>query len=200
MKKTLFFVGPHACGKSYFAYKYVNNANEYIEIIDTGPIMRRLHAEQSPDIPIGQWVDNLEQEYGPNITNELICKEIQRLYNNNQYNVIFLIGFRSLEGIEFAINSLNIIDYKILYIDADIELLYDNYISREGFIEFDAFKEKLNMELQSGLDVLKEEALTNKNDNYIYFYKKSNLDDLSDVVSQFVNNIDAPVLRRGKND
>lgn len=57
MKKVLFLVGPHASGKTYSSREYIAK-NENIGMIDTGPIMRRIHKEMDPDTSMGDWVKN----------------------------------------------------------------------------------------------------------------------------------------------
>lgn len=58
MKKVLFLVGPHASGKTYSSREYIAK-NKNIGMIDTGPIMRRIHREMDPDISMGDWVKKI---------------------------------------------------------------------------------------------------------------------------------------------
>ena len=107
MKKVLFLVGPHASGKTYSSREYIAK-NKNIGMIDTGPIMRRIHKEMDPDISMGDWVKKLEVQYGKDITSQLISNEIGKIMSNDECDKFILIGFRTLEGIAFTIQHLNI--------------------------------------------------------------------------------------------
>ena len=55
MKKFLFLTGPHAVGKSYT----ISELSKDIDIIifDTGPTMRKIHSQKSPNKKILEWVE-----------------------------------------------------------------------------------------------------------------------------------------------
>lgn len=197
MKKILFLIGPHASGKTYSSIEYVN-INKECKMIDTGPIMRRIHDQHNKEISIGEWVEQLEIIYGKNITSKIISTEIENIINNSEYDNYILIGFRTLEGIKYVINYLNIEDYSILYVDASLELLYSNYIKRENKkITKEEFSKYLNDELNSGLSELREMAL--KNDNSIeYYYKTSNNNDLVEQLNYYFKPTKKKILKKEK--
>lgn len=180
MKKILFLVGPHASGKTYSTNIYLSK-HEGIDMIDTGPIMRSLHKNDAPDITFGEWVNELEKKYGKDITSNLISKEIEKAMTKSFNENFVIVGFRSIEGIQYAINYLGITDYNILYIDASRELLYKNFITRtKKDLSYEDFNIYLDNELDSGLGKLKTLADLGKID---YFYKLANEDDFSSKLS-----------------
>lgn len=186
MEKVLFLVGPHASGKTYSSREYIEK-NKNVKMIDTGPIMRELHKKNNPDITIGEWVKNLETRYGENITSQLISNEIAKIMYNNPDNKFILIGFRTLEGIEFTIKDLNIENFSILYVDGSPKLLYKNYLKRENKnISFEKFEEYLQDELNNGLLKLRDIALNY--DIVDYYYRFSNND-------AFEEKIDSHLMR-----
>lgn len=188
MKKVLFLIGPHASGKTYTSKEYINE-NQDCQMIDTGPIMRKIHNQYSKETTMGEWVKNLEEIYGKNITSHIISTEIEKIINNSECNNYILIGFRTLSGIKYAINHLNIEDYSILYIDASLELLHSNYLKRENKnISQEEFNKYINDELNSGLRELKELA-ANENSTIEYYYRTSNNDSLKGKISMHFESI-----------
>lgn len=194
MKKVLFLVGPHASGKTYSSREYIAK-NKNIGMIDTGPIMRRIHKEMDPDISMGDWVKKLEVQYGKNITSQLISNEIGKIMSNDDCDKFILIGFRTLEGIAFTIQHLNIEDFSILYVDATQELLYQNYLAREKKnISFEDFKNYLQNELNSGLTKLREMALNGEMIDY--YYRFSNDDSFEEKIDSHLTNCEIKKLRK----
>lgn len=198
MKNVLFLVGPHASGKTYSTRELINRKELQDTImIDTGPIMRKLHKESSPNTTIDMWVESLEKQHGKNITSKLISQEIGRIFAKTECNNCILIGFRSLKGIIYTIEELNIDNYNILYVDASFELLYKNYISREEKNitkpEFDVY---IQDELNSGLGVLKNIALNN-NQLIDYYYRESNEDNFENIILKYIEP-DKPLIKRRK--
>lgn len=178
--KVLFLVGPHASGKTFTAKKYVLG-KEDIKMVDTGPIMRSIHNNVSPNTTMAEWVSNLEKQYGKDATSHLISTEIGKVMMDLSCDKFILIGFRTIEGILYTIEHLNIEDYSVLYVDASDELLFNNYLAREKKnISFEEFKRYLDNELKSGLINLKRNAL--KNESIDYFYKLSNEDPLEEKI------------------
>ncbi len=196
--KTLFLVGPHASGKTYSTKEAIKRMGlQNTTMIDTGPIMRKLHKESAPTKTINVWVEDLEKKYGKGITSKLICDEIKRIMDSvDSENCIIVIGFRSIEGLMYTIETLNITDYNILYVDASFELLYQNYSSREGNKKTrEEFAVYLQEELNSGLGVLRDMALNN-NGMIDYYYRDSNDDDFENYLLQYL----APgkILKKGE--
>lgn len=179
-------VGPHASGKTYSSREYIAK-NKNIGMIDTGPIMRRIHKEMDPDISMGDWVKKLEVQYGKDITSQLISNEIGKIMSNDECDKFILIGFRTLEGIAFTIQHLNIEDFSILYVDATQELLYQNYLAREKKnISFEDFKNYLQNELNSGLTKLRKMALNGEMIDY--YYRFSNDDSFEEKIDSHLTN------------
>ena len=184
--KLLFIVGPHASGKTFSTNYYLSKREiNDVVTIDTGPIMRRLHQESNPNIHISEWVKQLEEKYGKNVTSSLITGEINKIIIQGNYDNAVLIGFRTIESIKYLIRALDIYDFNILYVDAKSELLYSNYLKREHKdIKFSEFEQYLNDELQSGLINLKDLAMS-KAIYFDYFYKKTNDDSFEDKIINF---------------
>ena len=195
MNKVLFLVGPHACGKNYSSTKYVEKRDD-VEMIDTGPIMRKLHKDNAPEISMGDWIKKIEFEYGKDITSKLILNEIEKVIINSNCNNFIIIGFRSIEGIFYVIEHLNLTDYGILYIDAPDELLYENFLKREKKeISFREFKDYLVEEFNSGLRKIKDEALLE--DALVdYYYRNSNSDIFECKIDNYFTNKKVKKLRR----
>lgn len=194
MEKVLFLVGPHASGKTYSSEEYIMK-NKNVRMIDTGPIMREIHKKNNPDITIGEWVKNLEARYGENITSQLISNEIAKIMYNNKDNKFILIGFRTLEGIEFTIKALDIENFSILYVDASPELLYQNYLKREKKnISFEKFKEYLQNELNNGLIKVRDIALNY--DTIDYYYRFSNNDSLEEKIDSHLMGGKEKILKK----
>ena len=183
MKKVLFLVGPHASGKTYSSKEFIKGKDNFC-IVDTGPIIRQLHREQAPDLFFGDWIANLEEKYGKNITSDLICNEIGKIFYNEKYENIIIIGFRTFPGIKYTIDKLNIDDYNILYVDAPNELLYKNYLKREStFLSFDDFMLKLEAELDSGLLELRNMALS-RDCPVDYYYRTTDYDKFEEKIGE----------------
>lgn len=193
--KFIFLVGPHACGKTYSSEEYVN-ANNDSGMIDTGPIMRKLHNNSNPNISIGTWIRNLEEKYGNNITSDLISNEIEKIISNSECENFILIGFRTLEGIFYTINHLDLDNYSILYVDAPTELLYSNFLSREKkSLSYEEFQDYLCDELNSGLKSLKEIALSDA-DLIDYYFRSSNNDSVKGKFDMHFNKLKEKKLIR----
>ena len=73
--KILFLTGPHAIGKSYFMEDLAKTKDFFK--FDTGPEMRKMHKESGTDKPIFEWVEELEKEFGPMVTCDMLCKVLE---------------------------------------------------------------------------------------------------------------------------
>lgn len=168
MKNILFLTGPHAVGKTY-ASKEICNSYENIDMIDTGPIMRQLYKESGFGSSIGEWVATLENNFGEDITSLLIATEIKKILSESYCDNIIVIGFRSLRGILYTAKYLNLDNYHVLFVDANRELLYENFLKREkNNISYQDFENYLDEELKSGLGEIRNCAV--KNINSIKYY------------------------------
>ena len=186
--KFIFLTGPHASGKTYTTKKAIsdNNINN-VSIIDTGPIMRQIHKEKSPNTSMGEWVNLLQQQYGQDITSELISSEIEKRITNDNNDVVIVIGFRTLRGILYTVERLGIEDYKILYVDASFDLLYKNFVARTNKqISKEEFYEYLMDEQRSGLSSIRAMAVMG-NEGIDYYYRESNEDDLDKYIISYIN-------------
>ncbi len=187
--KTMFLVGPHASGKTYLANKFVSD-NKENTIIDTGPIMRRIHQEQRPDLTIDKWVEQMENLYGKDFTSSTISNEISNVISSGSVENYIIIGFRSLEGIFYTINKLNIEDYQIVYIDAPYNLLYQNFLSREKKdISFESFKEYIDLEQRKSLGKVKSFVKNASNIGVKYIYRSSNNEDISTKIFSYLKKV-----------
>lgn len=174
MKKVLFLIGPHASGKSYSSKKYISKNPETV-MIDTGPIMRKLHNQAAPELTMGEWVKSLEKKYGNNITSQIINSEIKKRMENSDASEYILIGFRTLEGIMYTMKNLELKNCSILYVDATKNLLYKNFMLRGEKMPYKEFEEYLANEEKSGLGTLKQIAL--EDSNLIDYYYRTNNND-----------------------
>lgn len=188
--KMLFLTGPHAVGKSEFMKQLAVN-NSFVQF-DTGPEMRRMHRESKSELNIFQWVDELESKYGSLVTCDMLCKVLESR-SQNEENII-VTGFRQIEGIEYMINYFKPEAYEILFIDADFELLINNFIARENMnISDDEFKEYLLSEEEWGLRTLREYVLNNP--NYCRYVKKHNNKDV--ITTDIFSNKSLKLVKSG---
>lgn len=195
--KTLFVVGPHASGKTYSIKKYLSEDSEESKktVIDTGPIMRELHKKSGTDKNIGEWVCELENQYGPEITSEIIANEIKRRIKSSGKEDSIIIGYRTFGSIDYLLRKLDIEDFKILYIDAPMSLLFSNYSRREGNKKsLNEFEKYINEEERSGLIELKAYAMLG-HENFEYFYKSNNEETFCHLLSNYFEKPKMKVLR-----
>ena len=184
--KAMFLVGPHASGKTYSAKLALQNGSlDDVLLIDTGPMIRKIHASLAPEMKLSEWVEKIEEEHGDNITDDLIIREIELELLKQKKDKCLIIGFRTLDGINYLMNHMEVDDYKVLYIDADINLLYQNYQRREKEIPYDKFLDYILEEYHSGLEELKQECMTNE--NFEYVFKTDNSFTLDEHINKFFN-------------
>ncbi len=183
--KALFLTGPHAVGKSYGVKKLQENGRlENTLIIDTGPLIRSLHKKMAPNQSFGSWIQEIEAQYGPNITNYLLVQEITAMVQQSNVDNLIVIGYRTFEGIGYFLDMMKISDYKVLYIDSSIDTLYVNYLAREKYISKEDFIAYIAQEQASGLGNLRQMALNNT-DNFEYFFKENNYVSFDPIVLKF---------------
>ena len=163
-----FISGHRGCGKSFVARKIKEKVN--CNVFDTGPIIRRVHKKYAGELSFGDWLTLGEVEYGNDFTNKIICENMN--IDNNQINIV--IGNRTLDGIRYIINYFGIEDYKICFIDGDIELFRNNYNTRES-LNFNPYEFNQVMQLENlmGIGVIKQFVKENPEEG-LYFYKKQN--------------------------
>lgn len=163
-----FISGHRGCGKSFVAkqIKQVTNCN----VFDTGPIVRSVHKRYASELSFAYWLELGEAEYGKDFTNQLICKNIE--INENELTII--IGNRTLTGIKYIIDYFGIDNYKICFIDGDIELFRNNYNTRES-LNFNPYEFNQVMQLENimGIGDIKQFVKENP-EKGLYFYKKQN--------------------------
>ncbi len=187
MTKVLYLVGPHACGKTYSSLSYAKKVGD-TAIIDTGPMMRSIHAKTCPDIPMGEWIKLLEQKNGLDISSKLISEQIKSDFERINYSKYIIIGFRSLRGIIFSAEYLGLDDYHILYLDGDSKLLYSNYLDREhNDLSFEEFCLLLHEEEKLGLIEMKKRALEG-DETIKYFYRTSINDNIEEIINDTLTN------------
>lgn len=183
--KVLFVVGPHASGKTYSIRKCINEMDDNFSIIDTGPMMREFHKNSGTSVSIGEWVKGLESIYGNDITSKMITDEIKRRVKIEQNDNVVIIGYRTIDSIKYLVDDMGILDFKILYVDAPISLLYKNYCEREGNKKtFNEFEYYINEEEKSGLIKLKAYAMCGS-EKFEYFYKKNNVENFDYSLKEF---------------
>lgn len=178
-----YLCGHRGCGKNHLASKITRNVP--IEIIDTGPIIREAYQKYKRDnISFKDWIKENEEKYGENFTNKLISKLIT-VKKGRDYIVI---GYRSIEGIEYFNRYFGIENYRIYFIDGDYELFRENYNEREKKeITKEEYGKIVEVENTMGIEKLKEFVLKNK-DKAEYYFKRKN----DDIIYQ-------DVLRKIKN-
>jgi len=197
-KNVYFIVGHHGIGKTFLIEQLSERFN--LTHIDTGPLIRRVHKDQTNgrNIDIGEWVKLGESKYGKDFTNMIICKSIESTINNSENSLIFITGNRSLAGINYISRYFSFSSKpKIIYIDAPFRLLKENYVKREKkSLTNEEFKKILDKEVDSGLNDIRNYVLSNL-DTCIYYYKEENDIYLYDTLKDQISS-DSYVLKRGK--
>lgn len=178
-----FVCGHRGCGKSYI----INQIKEQIacHVFDTGPILRESFRRLNLDMSFQEWVKINEKKYGKTFTNQIICQNIH--LNNNDISII--VGNRSMNGINYILEYFNIENYKIIYIDGDYELFRTNYNRRENKnLNISEFNSIIDLENSMGIEQI-EYFVKNNCDKGLYFFKKSNNDELSDEIMFEIKNL-----------
>lgn len=163
-----FICGHRGSGKSYVAkqIKEIINCN----LFDTGPIIRNIYKNNNNNLTFEQWINLGIRNFGENFTNKLICENMNLDINK----ISIVVGNRSLVGIKYIIDYFNINDYKICFIDGDVNLFKNNYNFRENLnVNEYEFKEIIENEKNMGIDNIKKFTIENSN-NGMYFYKTKN--------------------------
>ena len=180
-----YFCGHRGCGKNYLASQITESAP--IEIIDTGSIIREAYKKfNTNNSSFKEWMEENEKKYGENFSNMLISK-IANVKKEKDYIVI---GYRSIEGIQYLNKYSGIIDYQIYFIDGDYDLFRKNYNQREKTnISEEEYEEIVKVEETMGIDKIKEFVLNNQ-DKGRYYFKKQNDDTIyHDVIREIKERI-----------
>ena len=180
LENVYFIVGPHGVGKTYF----INEVRKERELLhlDTGPIIRDVHSRSKSSLPFGEWMKYGETCFGKDFSNIVLLKRMEQLLLENNYNGqdLFITGNRTIAGINYMIEHLNISNPVIIYLDSSFENLKNNYETREQLSLSDKqFAEVINEEKKRGLADLKKYVLDNP-DKCLYVYRENNEDVISD--------------------
>ena len=191
-----FICGHRGCGKSFTAKKIKEKIN--CNLFDTGPIIRQAHKKYAGELSFGYWLELGEAEHGKDFTNQIICQNMS--IDNNEVNII--IGNRTLVGIKYIIDYFGIEDYKICFIDGDIELFRNNYNAREN-LNFNVLEFNQVMQLENMMGIGEIEQFVKNNPNIgMYFYKEKNdttvIDRILDDINYKKNICTKKVLKRKK--
>jgi adenylate kinase family enzyme len=187
-KMFIYLVGPHGVGKSCFTGQLSKKFN--ILHIDTGPIIRSYHREANTSLSLGEWVQEKENSYGINFTNNLLLKHIQKMLKDTTEDIVIITGNRSLNGILYLNNDVAPNTKPcILYLDANKDLLKNNWQIRENrIVSNEEFDQILLDEIRQGLDDIKK-YVKNNPESCIYLEKKDNENTfIEQRVVDFLNN------------
>lgn len=188
-----FISGHRGCGKSFVAkqIKQATNCN----VFDTGPIVRAAHKHYASELSFAYWLELGEAEYGKDFTNQIICNNIN--IDKNKINII--IGNRTLTGIKYITDHFGIENYKVCFIDGDIELFRKNYNSRESLnFNFEEFNQIMQLENMMGIGEI--ENFVKKNpEKGLYFYKKQNDSSIFDGILNDIN-LNIQVIKQKKKE
>lgn len=180
-----YFCGHRGCGKNYLASQIIEKIP--IEIIDTGPIIRNAYKKyKTNNISFKEWMRENEEKYGEDFSNMLISK-LTSLKRERDYIVV---GYRSIEGIEYFNKYFGVESYRIYFIDGDYELFRRNYNAREKTnISKEEYKKIVEIEDLMGIKKIKDFVLNNQ-DKGKYYFKKQNDDTIyQDVLKNIENRI-----------
>lgn len=159
MLKLIFLVGPHCSGKTTVADFL---SRQGFTCMDTGPFLRRIYNQTrvSSAQTLSEWIQYNESKLGGHFTDDLICKEIERIRNSKQFDTnecpLTIIGHRTLSGIKHVVEkeTSNGVSYKITYIDAPFEILYERSLHRDGDkYTKNEFKSMLDKEMRTLIEL-----------------------------------------------
>lgn len=181
-----YFCGHRGCGKNYLASQIMGNVP--IEIIDTGVIIRNAYKKYNTNnISFKEWMRENEEKYGEDFSNMLISK-LTTVEKGRDYIVV---GYRSIEGIEYFNKYFGVRNYGIYFIDGDYELFRENYNTREKTdISKEEYEKIVEIEDSMGIKKLKDFVLNNQ-DKGKYYFKKQN-DDI--IYQDVLKNIKSKIL------
>lgn len=161
--------------------------------------MRSIHKKQTNNsISIGEWVKNGEKTQGLDFTNKILCEEMAESIKNVNDCPIFITGNRSLSGIEYISNYFGFVGkFKIIYLDANFNLLKENYESREmKSLTDEEFQQLLNKEVDSGINEIRDYTIKNL-ESCIYHYKTENDEKIYDSLKNDLSSIAYTLKKRG---
>ncbi|MBO5348707.1 MAG: hypothetical protein J6A89_02660 [Clostridia bacterium] len=111
-----------------------------------------------------------EEIYGENFSNIVISRSASVKKEKNY----IIIGYRSIEGIEYFNEYFGITDYLIYFIDGDYELFRKNYNVREKTdISKEEYEKIVKIEETMGIKRIKDFVLNNPNKGRYYFKKQN---------------------------
>lgn len=183
MENVYFIVGPHGVGKTYLVNE-IRKINEDVIHVDTGPLIREIHASSKSTLSLKEWVVQGENLFGVHFTDMMLSERIKHIVRDNYDKFIIITGNRSIEGIKFIVERFKIKQPSIIFLDAPFYILKNNYEEREkkglSNIEFGNLIEDEN---RQGLQTLKNYVF--ENEEYChYFYRESN----SDITNEEIYN------------
>ena len=182
--KTIFIIGHHGVGKTHLMNNYINNNNIYT--FDAGPFLRGKKEDENPEMSMKEWVEKLEEKYGYFATTELMAKEIKNNITEQNYKALLIFGFRHLDCIEHLIEILQIDDWRVVYLDADFQLIKQNYEKRENIkISDRTFERELEEENKWGLGELRQ-WVENNSTKAVKIYKKRNDNSFKNYIDQMI--------------
>lgn len=164
-----YICGHRGCGKNFLANQLAESLP--VKIIDTGPIIRKVYKKNNgKEQSFKEWITGNEKKYGKNFSNELICR-MSQIEEKQDY---IIIGYRSLQGIEYFNKFFNVQNYRIIFIDGDYELFRSNFNKREASnISREEYGKIVEIENSMGIKNLEEFTKNNKKVAE-YYYKTKN--------------------------
>lgn len=191
MENVYFIVGPHGVGKTYLVNE-IKKINEDIIHIDTGPLIREIHASSKSILSLKDWVVQGSKLFGNNFTDMMLAERIKYVVKDHHDSFIIITGNRSIEGIRYLVERFQINCPSIIFLDAPFHRLKDNYEERErkglNNVEFGSLIEDEN---RQGLQTLKNYVFDNMEYCY-YFYREKN----NDITNEEI--YDQVILKKNK--
>jgi dephospho-CoA kinase len=163
----LYPAGHHAVGKTELCEYLVD---EYgFEVVETGAMVRGLYAERDEafaDHSLGDFVKAVEA-IEPGYFDKKLASRIDDL--DGQHGRVIVNGMRSLTNIERAKQNYPNTLHSIVWMEAQLDTLYERYKLREGKdLTPEEFSELLNFDMELGLALIKGEAdFTVQNDSTV---------------------------------
>ena len=189
---VLFLCGHRGVGKNYLANQVQEEMN--CQIIDTSNVLRSAYKVSNYPGSFGEWINVHEKIHGNEFTNKIICSSIV-IDDSENYIVI---GNRSMDGIKYIIDNFLINDYKVVFLDSNVECMLSNFNKREGtdYNEED-YNKIFEIEKDMGLHDVKSFCL--EDEHGVYIYKEDNYS--RDVLGEITSMLKAgKVRKRGTKD
>ncbi|MEK7095515.1 MAG: AAA family ATPase [Patescibacteria group bacterium] len=155
---VLYLTGPHAAGKTELCGHLTSEYN--FGVVETGGLMRGLYADRGPqyrELSMGEYVRAVEKDDSDFFGNMLVDR-VKRVVLEGASPVI-INGMRTYSYINSTTERLGTKSAKVLWIEANRDLLLERYNRREGrSLCPEEFEALLAFDMNLGISEIREKA------------------------------------------